>query len=99
MNEPLPPLDPSAIMGANPSPMGGEGAPPAPMPPPEMPMTGMGGEMMMPPPEAGAELPYDVVIQPDGSSIYQTKTEPPIVIGLNKAPKMPDWLSGGSGQK
>lgn len=53
-----------------------------------------GGGPMLPPAGAPTDLPYDVEIQPDGSSIYVSKTEPKIVLGINKAPKLPTWMEG-----
>lgn len=52
------------------------------------------GLMGMPSPDAPSEPPYDVKLQPDGSSIYFTKTDPPVVIGVNKPPKLPAALQG-----
>jgi len=53
-------------------------------------MQGPGGEVAgMPSPGAPNEPPFDVQLQPDGSSIYVTKTQPPIVIGVNRPPKIP----------
>lgn len=54
-------------------------------------MAGPGGTPIgsMPSPEMPSEPPFEVVLQADGSSIYQTKTNPPVVIGVNKPPKLP----------
>lgn len=71
-----------------------KGAAPAGAPPPPAAagmMAGPGGTPIgaFPDPTAPATPPYEVVMQPDGSSIYQTKTTPPVVIAVNPAPKIP----------
>lgn len=53
--------------------------------------TPLGGGI--PAPSAPVEPPYEVVLQADGSSVYQTKTTPPVVIGVNRPPKLPPSLS------
>lgn len=53
--------------------------------------------MGFPAPSASAEPPYDVELQADGSSIYYTKTEPRIVIGVNQPPKLPAALQPPKG--
>jgi hypothetical protein len=55
-----------------------------------------GGAMGFPAPSAPTEPPFVVELQPDGSSIYKSKTEPPIVLGVNKPPKLPKALNGGA---
>lgn len=57
------------------------------------------GLMGMPSPDAPSEPPYDVKLQADGSSVYLTKTDPPVVIGINKPPKLPPALQGGGVEK
>lgn len=42
-----------------------------------------------PPPGAPAEAPYTIVMQADGSAVWQSKTDPPITIGVVAAPKLP----------
>lgn len=42
-----------------------------------------------PSPDAPPEAPYDVQKQPDGSAIWLSKTQPPVVIGVIPAPKLP----------
>lgn len=46
----------------------------------------------MPPVGAPAEPPYTTQMQPDGSAIWLSKTDPPIVIGVIPAPKLPPAL-------
>ena len=53
----------------------------------------MGGAGGMNPPGAPAEPPYDVKLQPDGSSIYVSKTQPPVVLAVNPPPKLPKALA------
>ena len=88
----IPPLDVADIMGGG---MPMEGGPVAGGPMGgEMPMSGMGGEPMTPPPDPNGEnLPFNVRLQPDGSSVIETKTNPPIVIAVNQPPKLPKWMS------
>lgn len=54
-------------------------------------VAGPGGTPLagFPSPDAPAEPPYLVELQADGSSVYKTKTNPSVVIGVNKAPKLP----------
>lgn len=82
------PLDTSSILGALPSKSPAAGAPP----PAAAGMMGQAGAMSFPEPGAPAEPPFDVRLQPDGSSVYVTKTQPEIVIGINPAPKLPKAL-------
>lgn len=56
----------------------------------------MGAPMGFPAPDAPAQPPYDVELQPDGSAIFKSKTEPPVVIGIAKAPKLPPALQAPS---
>lgn len=52
--------------------------------------TPLGGSL--PPPEAPKEPPYTVEMQPDGSAVWKSKTNPPVVIGVVPAPKIPASL-------
>jgi hypothetical protein len=94
----IPPLDLQDIIGAEPAPAGDVMAAPS-APPAAQGMMDMGqppamggGGPMLPEPEAGADLPFSVEMQPDGSSIDYSKTEPRVVIAVNKAPKLPTWM-------
>lgn len=51
--------------------------------------TPLGG---FPGPSAPAEPPYNITMQPDGSAIWTSKTDPPVVIGVIPAPKIPPSL-------
>lgn len=68
-------------------------APAGAMPPPAAAgmMAGPGGTPIgaFPPAGAPAEPPYTVTMQSDGSAIWHSKTDPPIVIGVVPAPKLP----------
>jgi hypothetical protein len=57
-------------------------------------MAGPGGTPLgtFPSPTAPAEPPYTVDMQADGSAIFKSRTEPPVVIGVAKAPKLPPAL-------
>jgi hypothetical protein len=47
-------------------------------------------------PGAPTEPPYQVTMQPDGSSVYHVMTAGgPVIIGVNKAPKVPPALQQG----
>lgn len=78
------PLNTDEIIGAMPQ---RRSAAPDAMPPAAQGLVGL------PQPGAPEEPPFDVQLQPDGSSIYLTKTDPPIVIGVNKPPKLPPGLA------
>lgn len=58
-------------------------------------MTGPAGAPAgaFPPPGSPSQPPWQVTMQPDGSSIYKVDTAGgPIVIGVNPAPKLPKAL-------
>ena len=83
------PLDTSELMGHIPT----QSQAQTPPPPTAAGMMGdQGGAMGFPAPGAPAEPQFDVKLQPDGSSIYVTKTNPQIVIGVNRPPKLPKAL-------
>jgi len=66
-----------------------QGAPPLPA---QGLMAGPGGTPLgssMPPPNAPADPPYTGEMQPDGSAIWKSKTEPPVIIVVVPAPKLP----------
>ena len=65
---------------------------PATTPPPAAAAGMMGGAMGLPSPSAPPEPPFEVKMQADGSSVYLTKTDPQIVIGINPPPKLPKAL-------
>lgn len=77
------PLNTDDIIGAMPRQGTLQGNPPA----------ASAGMVGLPSPDAPSEPPFSVEMQPDGSSIYLTKTDPPIVIGVNKPPKLPPALN------
>lgn len=88
------PLDTSTLLGAIPMKRPLTGAPPPAaaglMQAPQVPGAPPAGPIGFPPPGAPDEPPYTVVMQDDGSSIYKTPSG--IVIGVNKAPKLPPAL-------
>lgn len=94
------PLDSATLLGAIPMKRPGMGAPPPAAAglqgPPPAPAGAPQGPPGFPPPGAPNEPPYEVVLQPDGSSIYQLPSPapgmPPIVLGVNPAPKLPAAL-------
>lgn len=71
-------------------------APASATPPPQAAamMAGPGGTPLggFPSPDAPMDHPYDVTMQPDGSAIWMSKTDPPVVIGVVPAPKLPPSL-------
>ncbi len=54
-------------------------------------MAGPGGTPLGTPagPQAPQDPPWDVQRQPDGSALFLSRTNPPVVIGLAPAPKLP----------
>jgi hypothetical protein len=76
----MPPMPPGPVQSP------GVGAPP----PAEAGM--MGGAGGFPAPGAPNEPPYDVKLQADGSGVFVSKTDPPIVIGVVPPPKLPKAL-------
>lgn len=72
----LPPMPPGAAP-SEPTTMNSAAPMPSPMP-------------SFPAPSAPSTPPYDVKLQPDGSSIYlMNGANGPVVLGVNQAPKMP----------
>lgn len=86
----LPALDASQILAGMPTKATAQTAPPPASA--GMMQAPSGAPAGMPPQGSPSEPPYDVQLQPDGSSIYITKTQPPVVIGVNRPPKVPPAL-------
>ena len=96
------PLDLSSLIPGSPQSAPTPAAPPAaaglataPAAPP-MPGGAPASMPAFPPPGAPMKPPYEVVMQADGSSVYQVPPPmpgmPPVVIAVNKAPKVPPAL-------
>jgi len=57
-------------------------------------MAGPGGTPLgsMPSTDAPTEPPYDITMQPDGSAVWMSRTDPPVAIAVVPAPKIPASL-------
>lgn len=86
------PLDLSSIIGPISRPAGpASAAPQQAAGAMQLPNTGMGGAAPLPAQGSPAEPPYNVEMQADGTSIYKTPSG--IVLGVNRAPKLPPSLN------
>jgi len=88
------PILPPPPIAAGPGPMPPAGALPPPMPPAPAAPEAMNPPGMFPPPQAPAAPPFDVRMQPDGSSVYVIPSPDgdkgkDIVLGINPPPKLP----------